>query len=289
MNAIVKFPSLAELNAGTPAGLELEHLSPTIGTVVHGIDLTKPLSDEMFGFLHRLLMDRQVIFFRDQDISLEQHLEVCRRWGSLETIPFLQHHPDYPELLHIKRDKDNKSYENIWHHDVTWRTEPSFGSMLRAVSVPDIGGDTMFSDMYAAYEGLPEPIKRACEGLEAVHSINVSLGVYADADKLHEMSKRFPPATHPVIRVHPETGRKLIFVNRAHTSYIKGLRRDDSRYLLDYLCDQAAKPEYQCRFRWVANSIAFWDNRSCQHYAVADYFPKPREMYRVTIAGDRPC
>jgi len=288
VNAIAKFPSLEDLNVATPDGVTLEHLSPTIGSVVHGIDLTKPLEESSFQFLHDLLLRRQVIFFRDQDLSLEQHLDLCRRWGTLEVIPFLKHHDVYPELLHIKRDKTSRSYENIWHHDVTWRTEPSMASMLRSVIVPDIGGDTMFSDMYAAYEGLPDAIKRACEGLEAVHSINVSLGAFADADTLHKYSKQFPPATHPVIRVHPETGRKLIFVNRAHTSHIKGMHRDDSRYLLNFLYEQAAKPEYQCRFRWAPNSIAFWDNRACQHYAVADYFPKDREMYRVTIAGDQP-
>ncbi len=270
-------------------GLELEHLSPTIGTVVHGIDLARPLSDEEFRFLHSLLLERKVIFFRDQDISKEQHLDLCRRWGPLEVIPFLPHDAENPELLHIKRDKETKSYENIWHSDVTWRECPSLGSMLRAVVVPEVGGDTMWSDMEAAYDGLPEHVKRACEGLEAVHSITTSLGVFVDPETLYQMSKKFPTVAHPVIRTHPETGRKSIFVNRAHTLGIKGLRKAESEELMNILCRQASIPEYQCRFKWKANSIAFWDNRSTQHYAVFDYAGQPREMFRVTVVGDRPC
>lgn len=280
----------AQLNAGlqTPAGIELHHLSPTIGTEVLGIDLRQPLDESTLVWLKSLMLERKVVFFRDQDISVERHIEICRYWGELELIPFLPAHPEHPEALHIKRDKDNKSYENVWHADVTWRDKPSFGSMLRAVQVPEVGGDTLFADMYAAYDGLPDALKRACEGLEAVHSINVSLGVYQTAEVLYEMSKKYPPAVHPVIRTHPETGRKLIFVNRAHTSHIKGMSREDSRNLLELLYQRANTPEYQCRFRWKKNSIAFWDNRSCQHYAAADFYPQYREMYRVTIVGDQP-
>lgn len=276
------------LDSAAPHRFQLEHLSPTIGTVVHGIDLRDPLDDADFGFLHQLLLDRKVIFFRDQDISVEQHMAVCRRWGDLEVISFLPAHHDHPEVLHIKRDKETKSYENIWHSDVTWRERPSLGSMLHAVQVPAVGGDTMWADMYAAYDGLPTHIKRACEGLEAIHSITTSLGIYVDPDRLYDMTKKFPRVTHPVIRTHPETGRKAIFVNRAHTLGIKGLRRQESEELMDILCRQAAIPEYQCRFRWQANSIAFWDNRSTQHYAVFDYYGLPREMYRVTVVGDVP-
>ena len=271
-----------------PAGIELEHLAVTIGTVVHGIDLREPLTPSTANYLKALMLERQVLFFRDQDLTVEQHMTVCRNWGELEIIPFLPQLPGQPEVLHIKRDADNKPYENVWHSDVTWRTEPSFGSMLRAIEVPALGGDTLFCDMYAAYDGLPSHLKRACEGLQAVHSITVGLGLFTPPDVLYEQSKKFPPATHPVIRTHPETGRKLIYVNRAHTQYIKGMRRDDSNTLLEQLYSRANTPEYQCRFKWQKNSIAFWDNRACQHYAAADYFPQNREMYRVTIVGDKP-
>jgi taurine dioxygenase len=160
--------------------------------------------------------------------------------------------------------------------------------MLRAVRVPPTGGDTLWVDMCAAYDNLPAALKRTCEGLEAVHSVANGLSYTQGLEKMLEQTKRYPPATHPVIRTHPETGRKAIFVNRAHTSYLKGMHRHLGAELLDLLYRQAEIPEFQCRFRWRDNSIAFWDNRSTQHYAVSDYFPQEREMYRVTIAGDKP-
>lgn len=272
----------------TPKGLELVHLGTTIGTEVHGVDLTQPLSDETLQFLKALMLQRHVIFFRDQDISIERQIELCRLWGELEIIPFLPQHPDHPEVLHIKRDGNSKAYENVWHTDVTWRECPSWGSMLRAVEVPELGGDTLWCDMYAAYDNLSRPLKRLVEGLEAVHSITVGLSIVAGQDVINEMASRFPPQSHPVVRTHPETGRKALYVNRAHTSHLRGMRRDDSAALLELLYKRADNPEIQCRFKWRKNSIAFWDNRASQHYANADYFPQPREMYRVTIAGDKP-
>jgi taurine dioxygenase len=272
----------------TPQGLELLHLSPNIGTEVLGIDLREKLTPELASFLKALMLERKVIFFRDQDITIQQHMDVCRTWGELEIIDFLPQHPDYPEVLLIKRDKDNKAYENVWHSDVTWRENPSFGSMLRAVEVPEVGGDTLFADMYAAYEGLPSSIKRAVEGMEAVHSVANGLSLTQGAEKMQAMLKRFPAQSHPVIRVHPETGKKTIYVNRAHTSHLKGIHKSIGNDLLTILYNQANTPEYQCRFRWRKNSIAFWDNRACQHYAAADYFPQNREMLRVTIVGDKP-
>jgi taurine dioxygenase len=271
-----------------PAGLHLYHLSPSIGTEVLGIDLRDKLTPERAAFLKALMLDRKVIFFRDQDITIEQHMDVCRTWGELEIIDFLPQHPDHPEVLHIKRDKENKAYENVWHSDVTWRECPSFGSMLRAVAVPEVGGDTLFADMYAAYDGLPSSIKRAVEGMEAVHSVANGLSLTQGAEKMQAMLKKYPAQTHPVVRTHPETGKKTIYVNRAHTSHLKGIRRDIGNDLLEILYNQANTPEYQCRFRWRKNSIAFWDNRACQHYAAADYFPQEREMLRVTIVGDKP-
>ncbi len=271
-----------------PTGIELYHLSPTIGTEVLGIDLREQLTPEMAGFLKALMLERKVIFFRDQDITVEQQMNVCRTWGELEIIEFLPQHPDHPEVLHIKRGKDEKGYENVWHSDVTWRECPSFGSMLRAVEVPEVGGDTMFCDMYAAYDGLPSSIKRAVEGMEAVHSVANGLKYTQGTEKMNEMLKKYPMQTHPVIRTHPETGKKGIYVNRAHTSHLKGIAPHWGQQLLDILYRQSDIPEYQCRFRWRPNSIAFWDNRACQHYAVSDYFPQGREMYRVTIVGDKP-
>lgn len=271
-----------------PTGIELFHLSPTIGTEVLGIDLREELSDETVAWLRSLMLDRKVIFFRDQDISVEQHMAFAKRFGQLEIIPFLPQHPDYPEVLQIKRSADNKATENIWHSDVSWREQPSLGSILRAHVVPVTGGDTMFADMTLAYDRLSEGWKRHAESLTAEHSIAQSLGVYMDNDTMQKMLAQFPPQRHPVIRTHPETGRKLIYVNDAHTSRIVGVSREESRLVLQHLYQQAWYPEVQCRFHWRPNSIAFWDNRSCQHYAVQDYYPARRDMDRVTIVGDRP-
>ena len=271
-----------------PAGIELYHLSPTIGTEVLGIDLREKITPEMATFLKGLMLERKVLFFRDQDITVEQQMDICRTWGELEIIEFLPQHPDHPEVLHIKRGKEEKGYENVWHSDVTWREKPSFGSMLRAMVVPDVGGDTMFCDMYAAYDALPEAIKRMCDGMMAVHSVANGLKYTQGTEKMNEMLKKYPMQIHPVIRTHPETGKKTIYVNRAHTSHLKGIPPHLGQQLLDILYRQSDIPEFQCRFRWRPNSIAFWDNRACQHYAVSDYFPQEREMYRVTIVGDKP-
>lgn len=272
-------------------GWRLLHLATGIGTEVHGIDLSRPLSADELTAVRGILLDRKVVFFRDQAITLDQHMAFCRQFGELDVIPFLKHHPDHPEVLTIRRGAESgKSYENIWHSDVSWREIPSLGSALRAHTVPELGGDTMFSDMEAAYAGLSAPMKRYVEGLTAVHSIEVGLGVYIDRHTMHEMLDRFPPQEHPVVRTHPETGRKSIYVNRSHTSHIrgKGVSREESTKILDFLYHQASRPEYQCRFRWQRDSIAMWDNRACQHYAVFDYFPQQRDMDRVTIVGDRP-
>jgi taurine dioxygenase len=176
----------------------------------------------------------------------------------------------------------------VWHSDVTWRLQPSLGSVLRAREVPDPGGDTLFCDMYAAYDGLQDDVRASLHGLRAVHDFTKTFGRALDPDALAQKQKEYPPAEHPVVRTHPETGRKALYVNAAFTSHIVGMARDDSRRLLDLLYRQATVPEYQCRFRWRPDSIAFWDNRAVQHYAVSDYWPRRRVMERVTIIGDTP-
>lgn len=280
--------SLDELAASAPAGITLHHLSPIIGTEILGIDLNAPINDKTEQFLLDMFLQRKVIFFRNQDISVPRQMEICRIWGDLEIIDFLPQHPQYPEVLHIKRDKKEKGYENVWHSDVTWRERPSLGSMLRAVQVPEVGGDTMWSCAYSAYDNMPDMYKRACEGLEAVHSVANGLSMTQGAEKMQEMLKKYPTQAHPVIRTHPVTKKKTIYVNRAHTSHVRRMSRQDSNELLDVLYRQFAIPEHQCRFRWKANSVAFWDNRACQHYAISDYFPAYREMYRITIEGGKP-
>ncbi len=263
-------------------------LSPSVGAEIEGIDLARLPDDATLAELRRALLEYKVIFFRDQDVTTEQHLEFSRRFGELETHPFAPHADGYPEVLLLEKNAEFSGYENVWHSDVTWRLQPSLGSVLRARLVPEVGGDTLFSDMYAAYEGLPDEVRTAVDGLRAVHDFTTTFGRHMDKATLAKKQQEYPPAEHPVVRTHPETGRRALYVNAAFTSHIIGMERDDSRTLLDFLYRQAAVPEYQCRFRWRPGSIAFWDNRAVQHYAASDYFPQRRIMERVTIIGDTP-
>lgn len=268
--------------------IQIDPLSPTIGVEIGGVDLRELLPDPVQKEIHRALLEYKVIFFRDQDLTTEQHLAFARRFGDLEVHPFGQNKPGYPEVLVLLRDENNPGVENIWHSDVTWRLEPSLGSVLHALDVPQVGGDTLFADMYAAYEGMSDAMQRMCSELVCVHDFTHNFGRAMDPKTLAEMQKRYPKPEHPVIRTHPETGRKGIYVNAAFSVAIEGMRPDESRRLLEQLYAQARTPEYQCRFRWRQNSIAFWDNRAAQHYAAQDYYPATRHMERVTIVGDRP-
>ena len=233
-----------------------------------------------------------MVFFRDQDITTEQHLDFARNFGALEVHPFAPEKPGYPEVLAITHNRESRGKENMWHSDVTWRLEPSLGSILRSLEVPDVGGDTLFADMYAAYERLSEEVKAKIEGRTAIHDFahfRTGLRKRGKSEvEIEAYNKAYPPAEHPVVRTHPETGRKGIYVNAAFTQHIVDMERDESDALLKHLYAQAAIPEYQCRFRWGVNSMAFWDNRASQHYAASDYWPQVRRMERVTIVGDKP-
>ena len=274
------------------ATLTVEPLTPTIGAEVSGIDLRHPPSQETKQSLREALLDWKVLFFRDQDITTEQHLAFARTFGELEVHPFAPHKPGYPEVLAISHGPDSRGRENAWHSDVTWRIEPSLGSVLRAIEVPPVGGDTLFADMYAAYEGLSDEVKVRIEGKKAVHDFTHFRAGMRKRGKseaeIEEFNKTYPQVEHPVVRTHPETGRKGLYVNVGFTLRIVGMETAESAALLKHLYAQAAIPEYQCRFRWKKNSIAFWDNRSSQHYAASDYYPAVRKMERVTIIGDRP-
>tara|TARA_R110002072_G_scaffold194389_1_gene351729 strand:- start:1268 stop:2071 length:804 start_codon:yes stop_codon:yes gene_type:complete len=261
-------------------------MSPAIGAELIGADLSAP-SDTLVEEVRAALLQYQVVFFRDQDITRAQHIAFARAFGELEIHPATPKDQPDREVLRIVHGPNSRGMENAWHSDVTWREQPSLGSILRAIELPDVGGDTLFSNMVMAYEGLDDDLKaRLCE-MTAVHDI---ARVFAkrlgkDTASLHE---KFPLMEHPVVRTHPETGQRLIYVNTAFTDHIKGMDRAESDELLSFLYSRAAIPEYQCRFRWAPGSIAFWDNRACQHYAASDYFPNTRIMERVTIAGDRP-
>jgi len=272
--------------------LTLTPLTPTIGAEVSGVDLSEPIDAAARGALRQALLDWKVLFFRDQDITTEQHLAFARNFGDLEVHPFAPSKPGYPEVLAITHDREHPGRENTWHSDVTWRIEPSLGSVLRAVEVPPVGGDTLFADMYAAYEGLTDAVKAEIEGAVAVHDFaHFRVGMRRQGKseaEIEAFNTAYPMVEHPVVRTHPETGRKALYVNAAFTQSIVGLDKASSDALLKHLYAQAAIPEYQCRFRWEAHSIAFWDNRASQHYAASDYWPAVRRMERVTVIGDRP-
>lgn len=267
--------------------LDIRPMTPAIGAEILGIDLGAPDIADSVAQIRTALVKHGVIFFRDQELSQEQHIAFGRHFGALEVHPATPKDQPNPEVLQIAHGPKSRGQENYWHSDVTWREEPSLGSILLAREVPEVGGDTLFANMHLAYERLSEQMKRFCEGLTAVHDIARVFAKRLDkapAD-LHE---KFPPMRHPVIRTHPETGERVIYVNTAFTSHIEGLSAEESRWLLDHLYATAKDAEIQCRFRWQAGSVAFWDNRVCQHLAASDYFPARRVMERVTIAGDKP-
>lgn len=269
------------------APFRLRKLTPNIGAELLDIDLGAPDIADAVPAIRQALLDHGVIFFRDQYITREQHLAFARHFGELEIHPATPKDQEDPEILRIAHGPKSKGQENNWHSDVTWRPGPSLGSILRAIEVPEVGGDTLFANMHAAFLSLSDKTREFVTGLTAVHDI---ARVFARRLKKspEELREQYPLVEHPVIRTHPETGQPGIYVNNGFTSHIKGLSSQESADLLNHLYAQAANPEYQCRFKWEAGSIAFWDNRACQHNAVSDYFPQVRIMERATIKGDRP-
>lgn len=283
---------MATAPADTFGRFAVSPLTPRIGAEIEGIDLRDDLPDETIADIRRALLTYKVIFFRDQDISQEQHIAFARRFGELEVHPITPKGQANPEIFYLKSvdypsaKSDRRTGANLWHSDVTWREMPSLGSILRGRVIPETGGDTMFADMVAAYEGLSPAMKEWVCTLTAVH--DGSLFAALQGKSRESFWEQFPLQEHPVVRTHPETGERALYVNCSFTTHIKGLSKKESDWLLEHLYAQASIPEYQVRFRWRKNSIAFWDNRACQHYAVGDYAPAAREMERVTIVGDDP-
>jgi taurine dioxygenase len=271
----------------TVASITIAPLTPCIGAEIAGVDLGSPDMPDAIPQIRAALLAHKVIFFRDQHLTPAQHITFARHFGDLEIHPATPADQADPEILRIEHGPKNRGRENAWHSDVTWREAPSLGSILRAVEVPPVGGDTLFADMHAAFTLLSPEMQRFVSGLTAVHDIaRVFAGRLGKSTE--ELHAKYPPMEHPVVRTHPETGQPCLYVNTAFTSHIKGLSARESADLLAHLYAQAANPEIQCRFRWQPGSIAFWDNRSSQHFAASDYFPARRVMERVTVAGCRP-
>ena len=265
--------------------IDVEPLTPTIGATIHGVDLAKPVTDAVFAEIHDAWMAHQVVFFRNQEMSPDAHLDFGRRFGPLHIHPAAPYAHGNPELMVIHTDKESARNNGAgWHSDVSADEEPPMASILHIHKVPSHGGDTLFASMYAAYEALSEPMRSLLDGLTALH-VSDYTGQYGD----HKPQREFPKALHPVVRTHPVTGRKALFVNAGFTRRIEGLTVNESRGLLDFLFEHIKNPNFQCRYQWQANSVAMWDNRCVQHVAVWDYFPESRSGIRVTVKGDRPA
>ena len=269
--------------------IEITPMTPRIGAEVSGIDLTKSLGNQQFQELHDALMEHSVLFFRNQDVDVEQHKNFGRLFGDLHIHPGSPPPPGHPEILIVHADKDSKHIagEN-WHSDVTCDAEPPMGSILHLWEVPKSGGDTLFASMEAAYDDLSERMKIYLDGLNATHSgEQIYRGRYNN-QKHDDTNVTYPRNVHPVVRTHPVTGRKSIFVNKTVTTHINEIPKAESDSVLAFLYSHCAKPDYQVRFKWQPHSIAFWDNRCVQHLALWDYYPQVRSGYRVTVKGDKP-
>lgn len=265
--------------------LEIEELTPTVGAVVHGIDLREAvLNDDLFAEMHRLWLKHLVLFFRDQVLSPEEHLAFGERFGGLHVHPAAPYAFDNPALMKIYTDENShRNNGEVWHSDVSADLEPPMASILHLHEVPAQGGDTLWANMYAVFESLSVHMQELLMTLTAVHAADYT-GYYGD----HEPQRENPSAVHPVVRTHPETGRRALFVNQGFTRRIKELSPRESGDLLKMLFEKTKDPEFHCRFRWRANSVALWDNRCTQHMAIWDYYPETRSGLRVTVAGDRP-
>jgi len=264
-------------------------VTPRIGAEIDNVDLSQPLGNETFQEIRDALMRHQVIFFRDQKMSLEQHKELGRMFGELHIHPGSPGPEGHPEILIIHADEKSKRVAgDLWHSDVSCDEEPPMGSILHIHTVPECGGDTLFASMYAAYDALSEPMKAFLAPLTAIHEgEHVYRGRYSHQG-VDDAGKVYPKAEHPVVRTHPVTGRKALYVNSGFTTRIPQLSKLESDAVLRMLYDHCASPLFQCRFRWEKDSVAFWDNRCVQHYAMWDYYPQVRSGYRVTIKGERP-
>jgi taurine dioxygenase len=266
--------------------IEVRPLTPVLGAEVGGVDLTKPLADAAVADLHRALAEHLVIFFRDQLLDFESHKTLARHFGGIHIAPSTApwRVPGHPEITIIHADKDSKFVAGEdWHSDMSCDPEPPMGSILYLHTVPEFGGDTVFSSMYAAYDALSPRMKQYLEGLTATHDAIVGFG------GITPEGMKLPRSTHPVVRTHPVTGRKALYVNRGFTTRIDGIPKEESAALLSFFFQHIQRPEFQCRFRWRPHSVAFWDNRALQHSAIWDYFPQTRSGYRIQISGDRPC
>jgi len=267
-------------------------LAAALGVELSGVDLTSELTPEVFQEVRRLLVENQVIFFRDQDISPQQHHDLAASFGPLQTHPAYGTVDGFPEITILESTAENPSKIEAWHTDMTFRQHPPMGAVLRSKITPEQGGDTLWASMTAAYDALSNPMKEFLSGLTAEHDFSwgfkESLAEPGGRERLAQAVADNPPVVHPVIRTHPESGKKVLFVNSLFTTRILELEKRESVALLEFLYEHVTTPEFSCRFNWEPNTIAIWDNRSTQHKPINDYFPAHRMLHRIVIDGDMP-
>ena len=279
--------------------IDVRPLTSSVGAEIFGVDLARDISQETFAEIHQAFLDHLVVFFRDQDLSVDQQIAFARRFGPLAIDPFIAGPGDRPELMIVAREKhEQRAFGENWHSDNSYLEKPPLGSFLYAVEVPPHGGDTLFASQYRAYETLSPGLQARLEKLRAVHTPHgyhraIAAGQFNDGamklrdDELMEQTLT-SQAIHPVVRTHPQTQRKALYVNRSYTTQFEDWTEAESRPLLDFLIDHAVKPEFSCRFRWQPGSLALWDNRCVMHLAINDVHGHRRVMHRVVAEGDRP-
>jgi taurine dioxygenase len=279
----------------TTTSVEIRPLTATIGAEVIGVDLaTAPDDPAVMHAIEQALLDHLVLFFRAQhDLTPAAQVRFAKQFGPIEYHAFAKPHPDHPEMVVLDQTTPERDGSNSWHSDSSFLEQPALGSVLRAVQLPPLGGDTCWASMYAAYDALSPRLRSLLEECTALHDIIVPLekaiaGGHSVGTDLDAIRKQWPPTEHPVVRTHAVSGRKGLYVNNNFTTRIVGITKEESDVLLPYLLQHVARPDFQVRFRWEPGSVAFWDNRCTQHYAVPDYSGHRRVMHRVTITGERP-
>ena len=274
--------------------IEVTRLCRALGAIVSGVDLSEDLPQSVIDRLSGLLIEHQILFFRNQEITPQAQCRFAARFGSLHVHPIYPVLPELPEIMLIDTHEGFLPDNDNWHTDVTFSQTPPLAGILAAKRLPTTGGDTLWSSMSAAYEALSEPVRRLLDGLTAQHSVAKSFPAErwqndpAFKERYERAVAKHPPVNHPVVRTHPVSGRKGLFVNEGFTTHINGLTSRESETLLAFLFAHVGRPEFTVRWRWSVNDVAFWDNRVTQHYAIADYLPERRTMHRATVNGDRP-
>jgi len=273
--------------------MRIENLSPEIGSVVHDLDLSQPLSPELVSEVRAVWLDRLVIVFRGQSISSEQYLSFAKQIGTPDTYPFLKGLEGYPMITPVlKKETEKVNFGGVWHTDTTYQSAPPMATMLYALELPPVGGDTLFSNQYAAFDSLSDGLKKSLKDLRVVCRSDKAAVSATRENRVSETGKNIVKEAligiHPVIRTHPETGEKCLFVNRAHATAFEGWTEEESSSLLSFLFDHQIKEELQCRHRWEIGDLALWDNRCALHYPVNDYFGYRRLLHRITLVGDKP-